>query len=621
MSSFLEMSEEECEMYLDVLKEGILPFDRYVSRGDIPDIVDIKGPRKRTKIDEKIGRTIHSTQVDHAARFLPLVGAFGTGKTHLYWVLKRQEIDYFKVTKKESDRAVVYVPSPPAPVRILFHIYTSLCDEFGIEAFERVADELIKKAERKGLKSRIFGMDPRQAIGELLTDYPGTFADCVKVLIILAKSKARKSLAKRWLFGESLTEEDLKVLEVSSIIEEDDVCLSMIKLVAEHLGKNILLFFDEFEIPMRMHGPEAEARFWETLKRIFNEVKNIVIISACLDEVWERVKAAADAPMRSRLEPELFLPPFTLQEVYEYFKEAMKTFWDENNLNPPSDPFFPLNEEILRIIYEKTNGNPRNTLKLCRIFIDEIISGEVKIEEIMPKIEVPLEKAVVERPVEVAAERPLHVPTSEIIEKVEEAEGAEIKPEIEIKEPPTPPTAEVSLEPPHVRAVEAIIEENEYLIEITPSAVVGVAVQVIENVSSQTGEAVEVSLDHAFKVGSSDKKLGALIRKGDLKVCIDVPSIKSFDKSGGVAAFYSAKRISDAINEGIASKGILIVPKETKGAKYQSLIEELGERITVVEIDRKDAENLIKTVKTTINDKALEIAKTLFPNFTPPSET
>ncbi|MFB0544939.1 MAG: hypothetical protein ACETVN_04440 [Asgard group archaeon] len=357
-----------------------------------------------------------------------------------------------------------------------------------------------------------------------------------------------------------------------------------------------MLFFDEFEIPMRMHGPEAEARFWETLKRIFNEVKNILIISACLDDVWDRVKETADAPMRSRLEPELFLPPFTLQEVDEYFKEAMRIFWDENNLNLPTDPLFPLNEDILRIVYEKTNGNPRNTLKLCRIFVDEIISGEVKIEEIMPKIEAPPEK-----PVEIVAVRPLPAPI----------------PEIEVRQPAT---VAVSLEPSQVRAVEALIEENEYLIEITPSAVVGAAVQVIENVSNQTGEAVEISLDHTFKVEGSDKKIGALIRKGDLKVCIDVPTIKTFDKSGGVAAFYSAKRISDAINEHIASKAILIVPKETKGAKYQSLIEELGEKITVVEIDQKDAENLIKTSKTTISDKELEIVKILFPNFIPPPE-
>jgi len=147
MSSFPDMNEEEREMYLDVLKEGILPFDRYVSRGDIPDIIDIKGPRTRSRIDEKIERIIHSTLVDHATRFLPLIGAFGTGKTHLYWVLKKHEIE-LAGDKKESERVVVYVPSPPAPVRILFHIYTSLCDELGIEAFETVADELIKKAVR-----------------------------------------------------------------------------------------------------------------------------------------------------------------------------------------------------------------------------------------------------------------------------------------------------------------------------------------------------------------------------------------------------------------------------------------------------------------------------------------
>ena len=75
-----------------------------------------------------------------------------------------------------------------------------------------------------------------------------------------------------------------------------------------------------------------------TVTDIVNESHNIYVIkdpasSPCLDDVWDRVKETADAPMRSRLEPDLYLPPFTFQEVNDYLKEAMRIFWDENNLN------------------------------------------------------------------------------------------------------------------------------------------------------------------------------------------------------------------------------------------------------------------------------------------------
>ena len=41
-----QLTDEQKELYLDVLKEGTTPFDRFVSRGDVEDPVDIPNPRR-----------------------------------------------------------------------------------------------------------------------------------------------------------------------------------------------------------------------------------------------------------------------------------------------------------------------------------------------------------------------------------------------------------------------------------------------------------------------------------------------------------------------------------------------------------------------------------------------
>ena len=77
-----------------------------------------------------------------------------------------------------------------------------------------------------------------------------------------------------------MDEDELDTLGINSVIEEDDICLAMIKLLTEHTDKTIVLYFDELESPYRMHGAEAEQKFLEILKRLYNEVKNLVIIIA-----------------------------------------------------------------------------------------------------------------------------------------------------------------------------------------------------------------------------------------------------------------------------------------------------------------------------------------------------
>ena len=68
----------EEDMYLEVLRDNP-PLKRYVSRGDIPDNVDVSGPHEEA--DEAVFRAIKLTRLDKTSRLQPILGSAGMGKT------------------------------------------------------------------------------------------------------------------------------------------------------------------------------------------------------------------------------------------------------------------------------------------------------------------------------------------------------------------------------------------------------------------------------------------------------------------------------------------------------------------------------------------------------------
>jgi hypothetical protein len=372
---YSELSDDDKEMYLDVLREApLLPFSNFVSRGDIPDKIDIARPR--SYIDREVYRLVRQTSRDRSSRLIPILGSAGTGKTHTYHSFKDKERENRKKLEQSSEDqeievnqiepaewTIIYVPSPPASIRVLLHVYTCIIEDVGPEILDIVSKRLVLD-KWGGKKAGIF-QKPKidEIIQKGIREFPGVFADCVKALVTYQLDKNKKPLAERWLLGEDLDPEELSELGINSVVEDDDVCLAMIKIITENLDRVLILYFDELESPYRMLGEAAERKFLEILKRLYNEVKGLVIIIAVLKEIWPRILEIADQPLRSRMEPEEELKPFSLNDLKIFYSRTMETFWDENNLNPPLYPLFPLNEKLIEMIFEKTKGNPRNSIK------------------------------------------------------------------------------------------------------------------------------------------------------------------------------------------------------------------------------------------------------------------
>lgn len=497
------------EMYFEILKEDP-PFKRYVSRGDLPDTIDIPGPHE--KADRAIFRAIRFTMKDGTPRMQPILGEAGMGKTHLYWVIKDQE-NYFSTGRFIA----VYVPSPPSPVRVPLHFHACIVDEAGDVLFEQAVDMLLEKfGGVRGSTGELY--DYTYAVERLLVDYPGISSDVMKTLLRYRLDPANRDLARRWLLGDALSETQIEKLGIHTVLEEDDVTLETLKLLAEGSLHPIVLFVDEMEGPMNTYGEEGERHFLEVLKRLYNEGKNIVIIASALTNVWDHIYQIADGPTRSRMERVVNLEPFSQDDVIEFVQKSMEEYWTAQNVDAPPDLLFPLTNSDVDEVFTESQGNPREAIKLAISRVDDIL---------------------------------------------------------------------------HERKETEIVPQEDYVIKLTPAVLVGSVVTALASVGNELGiEVTHGSFDDAARQPSTM----SILTKGETKrvVGIDIPNVKDWNRSGGVAAFYSAKRLDQVIDAKEVDGAIIAIPESTKGTKFEAVVEELGSFLFTLKFNEDSATEFVK---------------------------
>ncbi|MHA1925429.1 MAG: hypothetical protein ACW974_05895 [Candidatus Thorarchaeota archaeon] len=505
-------SDFDDAMYLDILRENP-PLKSYVSRGDTRDSIDIPGPHE--DVDRAIFRAIRFTMQDGIPRFQPILGSAGMGKTHLFWTLKDRE-DYFK----KGRFLAVYVPSPPAPIRIPLHIHACIVDTAGEDIFNQAVDMLMMKfGGLRGVTHETY--DYPYAMERLLVDYPGISADAMKTLLRYRLDPANSDLARRWLFGDALSNDEIVRLGVRTVLEEDDVTLATLKLLAEGSRLPIVLFIDEMEGPYNTHGEEAERRFFEVLKRLYNETRNMVIIASSLTEIWDRIYELADGPMKSRMERVVHLQPFEQDDVNEFIQETMKEFWTEQNVEPPPSLIFPFSDADINEIFANSEGVPRDAIRNAINRLDSIL-----------------------------------------FEKVEE--------EVE--------------------------EQPDYVVMLTPTVVISSLIKALELAGNEVG--VEVAIDEDATAATKESTSVLILTKGPIsrKVGIDVPGVKDWDRSGGVASFYSARRLQKLIEAGEINIAMMAVPEATAGAKFQAVVEDLGANLADLRFTETTATEFVEAI-------------------------
>ena len=86
---------------LEVFQAEESPFDKFVSRGDLLDEIDIPGPHQA--IDFAVGEVLEVILDTRVPRIISITGENGAGKTHLYWAFKKTFY---------SQARFIFIPAP-----------------------------------------------------------------------------------------------------------------------------------------------------------------------------------------------------------------------------------------------------------------------------------------------------------------------------------------------------------------------------------------------------------------------------------------------------------------------------------------------------------------------------
>ncbi|MFX1407418.1 MAG: hypothetical protein ACFFBW_10700 [Promethearchaeota archaeon] len=334
---YSELEDSENSIYINILKKStdyktLLNFENfegYITKTSI------------TKIRKALTNFIQNIKHDKISRILPILVSSKFEKVRL--------LDLIEV--KLQDARMVYVPSPPASEHIFYHIYNCLIEELGLN----ILDEISNKIQTENVRR----------------------SRCVRAIIDYIHNEEKKNVVMRWFLGEKLSNSEKNMLGFKDNIEADDISLEMIKLIGNFSNEVILLYFDDIELPYTEFGEFAERKFLETLKRLNRDVKQLIIILICSRNSWPKILKLADQTLSSILGPEMEF--YDLSEVKKLISSAMDEYWLKNDIKPPINQFFPLNEKLINEFFKQSDGEIRPFLKAYIEGIRKIISGEISI--------------------------------------------------------------------------------------------------------------------------------------------------------------------------------------------------------------------------------------------------
>jgi len=394
---------------LTFLKIGLNPFKKFVATGEIKENIDLA--ESRFDLIESIKKLIENEK----NIILPIIGSVGTGKTHLFWTLENK-LHYHNT---------VYISLENVYRKFYYNIYSEYIEEIGPEVLRSVTSELCNKwgkFERKFGFFHIADIEKIRKIAfEILSSQnfedKNALNDIINAITTHQLDPWKKVEAERWLLGELMDSRELTHINLQYDLRKSSYAYTILKIIIENSKLKTVLFIDDFEKIISLMKPDKESEEifepnWlygditssaeklaaeKTLDKILNlntiEGLNIIITLKsveALEEIKTLVKER-DIDLLSTFKDPFFLTNFKESDIYEFYKKNIKEFLININfldfIKDDPNTFFPLNEKILKNIFQKTNGNPREIIKyLIKIFNDIIFSDE-NLEDIISRYE------------------------------------------------------------------------------------------------------------------------------------------------------------------------------------------------------------------------------------------
>lgn len=392
------LHENKKVKFLSFLKAGINPFRKFVSTGEIKEELGLV--RSRTNLVKDIKDVIDNNE----SFILPIIGEVGVGKTHLFWSLKNK-LYYYNT---------IYISLENVYRKFFYNVYSEFIEEIGPEVLRSITNKL---CNNWGALDRRFGFfhvaDMEKVRKTALEKFSDKFDDKIALNDVLNAISAhqldpyKKVEAERWLLGELMDFRELAHLNLLYDLKRRTYAFTILKIMIENANLGTVLFIDDFGriISLMNPHPDSEEIFdpgWlydddtkspnilaaeKILEKILNlnninGLKIIITLKSVesLKEIINKVKEINENLIYIFKEP-LFLENFEEIDIFELYRKKIEEILVDIDFTEFLEDFwssyYPLNEKILKRIYDISQGNPREIIKqLIKIFNDIIYSDE-----------------------------------------------------------------------------------------------------------------------------------------------------------------------------------------------------------------------------------------------------
>ena len=384
---------------LSILKIGINPFEKFVSTGEIKEELGLVKSRK------SILQHIINIIKEEDNFILPIIGDVGIGKTHLFWALKNT-LYYYNT---------IYISLETVYKKFFYNTYSEFIDAIGVEPLRFIINQL---CDEWGALDRIYGFFhladiekvKKIAIQKLENKYEidekDALIDVINGIATHQLDPFKKVEAEGWLLGELMNVRELSRLKLKYDLRKSKAAYVMLKLLIENSKLGSVLFIDDFEKLISIMDPKdkdteevfdpswlygqsqnpEELTSQKILQKIIKlqSIKGLHLIITLksdhsLEEIKMRFQELSKEKIIKFIEP-IYIENFTEDDIHDFYLSNMKHFLENLGLTKLAKAEFeylPLNKQVLRTLYSRSNGNPREIIKLLiKIFNDIIFSND-----------------------------------------------------------------------------------------------------------------------------------------------------------------------------------------------------------------------------------------------------
>ena len=400
--------ENKQQKLLNLLKFTGSPFKKFVSTGEIEEDIGLVQSRQ-----DFLYSIIDVIEKDENF-ILPIIGGVGNGKTHLFWALKH-ELYYYNI---------IYVSLENVIKKFYYYTYSEFIESMGIEVLRNIARRLCNKWGALERKYGFFHLADIEKVRKVAFDswapnfeHKTAIMDIINALTAHQLDPYKKIEAERWFLGEVIDIRELSRLNLNHDLRGRNHSYTMLKVLVENSIVNSVLFIDDFEKIISMMKPisigeekeEVFDRSWlygsrespekHTAEKLLDKILNLnkikglrIIITLKSVDYYKEIKDKFEdknSRLLNVLKEPIILSNFIEKDLSTFYKKNLEFFFGNINyfdyFRDFSDSYYPLNEIVLKYIYNRSKGNPREIIKILIKIFNEIVLSNEDLNEILKR--------------------------------------------------------------------------------------------------------------------------------------------------------------------------------------------------------------------------------------------